>query len=205
MNPEEVEISQLPWPVGPLLNPIEHGLKDEKELLGILKTNGYMNDFKKAFAGQKNPMTIKNLTVAIASFEKTLLTPSDFDDYLKGDITALNAQERIGLKKFMEIGCTQCHNGVGIGGNSYQKMGHLKVYKIEDTGRYKVTKRKRDKFKFKVPGLRNIEKTGPYFHNGAVSDLDEVIQIMAEYQLGKKVSEQDVKDLRAFLGTLTSK
>lgn len=190
---------------GPLLNPIEHGLKNDKQVLTILKSNGYMNDFQKAFQDQKDPVTTRNLALAIAAFERTLLTPSPFDAYLNGDIHALDSQQREGLKKFIAVGCTQCHNGPGLGGNSFQKMGHLKVYKMKDQGRYVVTKKSRDKFKFKVPGLRNIVHTGPYLHDGSVASLDDTIKIMAEYQLGKQLSKDDIADIRAFLASLTGK
>jgi cytochrome c peroxidase len=133
------------------------------------------------------------------------MTPSEFDDYLNGEIFALNDQERRGLKKFIEVGCTTCHNGENLGGTMYQKLGLLKKYKTEDTGRYKVTKKRRDKYKFKVPGLRNIAKTSPYLHDGSIETLDEMIDIMAEYQLGKKLQKEDIKDIKAFLSTTTAK
>jgi cytochrome c peroxidase len=187
--------------IGPILNPIEHGLKSEKEAISILKQAGYEKEFKAA----KLDLNYKNVGVAIAAFEKTLMTPSDFDDYLNGDIFALNDQERRGLKKFVEVGCTTCHNGENLGGTMYQKLGLVKKYKTEDLGRYKVTKKRRDKYKFKVPGLRNIAKTGPYLHDGSIKTLDEMIDIMAEYQLGKKLLIQDIKDIKAFLSTTTAK
>jgi cytochrome c peroxidase len=188
---------------GPILNPIEHGLKSEKEALAKINEAEYIAMFKKAFPKAKEPMTYKNLTEAIAAFEKTLMTPSRFDAYLAGDIAALNAQERKGLEKFVSVGCIQCHSGQGLGGTSFQKLGLVKPYKTKDMGRYEVTKKRRDKFKFKVPLLRNIEKTAPYFHDGSIKTLDEAITVMAEYQLGKELAKEDVSDIKAFLGSLT--
>jgi cytochrome c peroxidase len=191
--------------LGPILNPIEHGLKNEKEALAKINTPEYIEMFKNAFPGEKNPFTYKNVGNAIGAFERTLMTPSRFDDYLKGDIHALDADERAGLDKFITVGCTQCHNGVAMGGNSYQKLGVVKKYPTKDTGRHHVTKKRRDKFKFKTPGLRNIEKTGPYFHDGSVKTLQEAIDVMAEYQLGKKLTTEEIKSIQAFLSSLTAK
>lgn len=191
--------------LGPILNPVEMAIKDEKEALSRIDTKEYADLFKNAFPKEKNPRTFKNIGNAIGAFERTLLTPSRFDDYLKGDIHALSELERQGLKKFTQVGCTSCHNGVAIGGNSLQKLGLVKPFTTKDLGLYNVTKKSRDKYKFKVQSLRNIEKTAPYFHNGEVSDLDEAIILMARHQLGKELNSTDVKEIRAFLGSLTAK
>ncbi|MAX67482.1 MAG: cytochrome-c peroxidase [Halobacteriovoraceae bacterium] len=191
--------------LGPILNPIEHGLKDEKEAVKAITNDEYLTLFKEAFPKTKNPISFKRIGLAIAAFEKTLLTPSRFDDYLKGDISALTHQEKAGLSKFIKVGCTTCHSGTGLGGSMYQKLGLVKPYKTKDTGRHEVTKKRRDKFKFKVPLLRNIEKTAPYFHDGSVKTLDEAIAIMAEYQIGKKLDQKDIDDIKAFLSSLTAK
>ncbi len=187
--------------LGPLLNPIEHGLKDKAEALSKIKSNEYIALFKKA----NLKFDFENIGKAIGAFERTLLTPSRFDDYLKGDTTALSFQEKRGLKKFMRLGCTSCHSGVNLGGNSFQKMGLVKKYPTKDLGRYDVTKRSRDKYKFKVPTLRNVEKTGPYLHDGSLTKLREAISIMGEYQLGKKLRKHHLDDLEAFMKALTSK
>lgn len=191
--------------LGPLLNPVEHGLIDEQDALKRISNKEYAALFKKAFPSEKNPVTFKNIGNAIGAFERTLLTPSRFDDFLKGDILALNAQERQGLRKFVEVGCTTCHSGVSLGGEMFQKLGLVKPYETKDLGLYEITKKNRDKYKFKVPGLRNIEKTGPYLHDGAIATLTETIEIMAEYQLGKTLTKAEVKDIEAFLGSLTAK
>jgi cytochrome c peroxidase len=189
--------------LGPLLNPIEHGLKDEAEAMQVLKDAGYEPTFKQVFGD--NGFTFKNIGTAIGAFEKTLLTPSRFDDYLAGDIKALSVKERKGLKKFVEIGCTTCHNGAAIGGGMYQRLGVEEPYPTEDLGRYNVTKDEDDKHVFKVPSLRNVTKTAPYFHDGSLKTLDEVIPIMAKHQLGVKVSQEDVDDIKAFLVSLEAK
>ena len=191
--------------LGPLLNPIEHGLASEAEVVSAISTDAYSTLFKAAFPGEKNPVKFVNVGKAIGAFEKTLLTPSRFDDYLKGNLNALNEQEKRGLDAFMDANCVSCHSGPGLGGNMYRKMGFVKPYDTKDTGRFQVTKKESDKFEFKVPGLRNIVKTGPYFHDGSIKTLDEAIKIMAEYQAGVKLSPQEVQDIKAFLGSTTAK
>jgi cytochrome c peroxidase len=187
--------------LGPILNPIEHGLPNAKAAMKKINTDEYQAMFKKAGLD----FTYKNVGVAIGAFERTLITPSRFDDFLKGDVFALNDQERKGLKKYMEIGCTSCHGGAPMGGTSYQKLGVVKKYPTKDTGRHEVTKKRRDKFKFKVPGLRNVAKTAPYLHDGSIATLDEAIDMMAEYQLGKKLVREDIENIKAFLSSTTAK
>ena len=191
--------------IGPILNPIEHGLKSEKDALKKINTPEYLSMFKKAFPSEEKPFTYKNIGHAIAAFEKTLITPSRFDDYLAGDVGALNSKERKGLQKFIEIGCTTCHSGAGLGGTSFQKLGLVKNYETKDMGRFEVTGKKRDKKKFKVPLLRNITKTGPYFHDGSISSLESAIDLMAEFQLGKKLKPSEIENIKAFLSSLEAK
>lgn len=191
--------------LGPILNPVEHGLKNSKEAMKKINTPEYVKMFKEAFPKAKKSFTWKNLGNAIGAFERTLITHSDFDDYLKGDIHALSQEQREGLKSFIKVGCTSCHNGAVLGGNSYQKLGLVKKYPTKDLGRYEVTKKRRDKYKFKVPGLRNIEKTAPYFHDGSIKTLEQAIDIMASHQLGKDLSRDEIKSIKAFLTSLTQK
>lgn len=192
--------------LGPILNPIEMGIPNKGDVVAKLKgIDEYQKLFAEAFPDQKYPFNYKNIGAAIGAFERTLLTPSRFDDYLKGDKDALNRQEKKGLKKFINAGCTTCHNGVAIGGNSYRKIGQVESYETGDMGRYEVTGLETDKKKFKVPSLRNITKTGPYFHDGSVETLDEAIRLMAKHQLGKEVDTQFIEDVKAFLGSLTAK
>ena len=196
---EDVEAQAL----GPLLNPIEHGLKSEKQAMDILRKAGYVTKFKKAFKRKRNSFTFKNIGVAIGAFEKTLLTPSRFDEYLKGDTTQLTSYEKLGLKKFIEVGCTTCHSGAGVGGEMYQKLGLEIPYPTKDKGRFDVTKDEDDLHVFKVPSLRNVTKTAPYFHDGHLKSLDQVIPIMAKHQLNVKLSKNEIRQIKAFLGSLT--
>ncbi|PCJ18072.1 MAG: cytochrome C biogenesis protein CcsA [Candidatus Cloacimonadota bacterium] len=158
----------------------------------------YVALFKKAFP-KKPSIDFTNTANAIAAFERTLVTPSKFDDYLRGDDSALNKQEKLGLKKFMAKGCASCHNGVGIGGSMKQLFPIVKPYKYAHIGDFNDGK----PGMVKVPGLRNIALTGPYFHNGAVWSLKEAVFIMGETQLGTTLSKEDVSDIVVFLKSLT--
>jgi len=192
--------------LGPILNPIEMGMPSEAAVVDKLKKiDEYKAMFAEAFKDQKDPIQYKNIGKAIGAFERTLITPSRFDDFLKGDENALNDAEKRGLQKFVHMGCANCHNGVAIGGNSYKKIGLVEEYKTSDEGRFAVTGLETDKKVFKVPSLRNITKTAPYFHDGSVKTLDEAIEEMAEHQLGRKVGPGFVEDVKAFLGALTAK
>jgi cytochrome c peroxidase len=141
---------------------------------------------------------------AIGAFERKLVTPSRWDKFLKGDQAALTDEEKAGFNTFMNAGCQTCHSGTLLGGNLYQKLGVMKPYPdASDPGRAGVTKNDAEKMMFKVPSLRNIEKTGPYFHNGKVGALEQAIGQMADYQTGKPLTPSDVKAIAAFLKTLT--
>lgn len=191
--------------LGPLLNPIEHGLKSKKHAMKILLQANYKPLFKKAFPKRKNYFSFSNIGVAIGAFEKTLMTPSRFDDFLKGDVTALSASEKHGLNKFIEVGCVSCHEGQGIGGGMYQQLGLVEPYPTKDKGRYEITKDEDDMFVFKVPSLRNIQHTAPYFHDGSLKTLDETINIMAKHQLGEKLTSNDIRNIKSFLHSLSAK
>ena len=171
----------------------------------ILSDAGYRPLFKKAFKGYKRPFTFKNIGKAIGAYEKTLMTPSRFDDFLGGDVTALTDVEKRGLSKFIEVGCVNCHNGMGIGGGTYQKLGLEVPYPTEDKGRFEVTKDEDDLHVFKVPSLRNVVKTHPYFHDGHVKSVSSAIKIMAKHQLNAKLSSREIKDIETFLESLTAK
>ena len=162
----------------------------------------YRQRFAINFPGQKQPVTLANTATAIAAFEKGLLTPSPFDRYLEGDNKALTEPQKAGLNTFLQVGCAGCHSGVALGGNSYQKLGLRRPYPSQDTGRFQVTNQSADRFVFKVPSLRNITETGPYFHNGKVKSLDEAIQLMAQHQLDRTLSSSQIDDLREFSGAL---
>ncbi len=169
---------------------------------------GYVTAFQKAFGKKGQAVTFDNMAVAIATFESTLSTPSPFDAYLNGDHEALNQTAKEGLKLFMDLGCASCHNGVGIGGGMYAKFGTVKapsdeVRPVGDLGRSKVTNDKEDDYVFRVPTLRNIAITGPYFHSGKVHSLSEAIEIMADVQLDVKLKPAETKAIVAFLDSLT--
>ncbi|MGJ0392042.1 MAG: cytochrome-c peroxidase [Methylocystis sp.] len=169
----------------------------------------YREAFAKAFPDDKNPINSRNWGIAVAAFEWTLLTPSRFDAFLSGDAKALSAQEQTGLRKFIDTGCAACHNGVGLGGGSFEKFGVTGDYwketgsKTPDKGRADVTKSDVDLYVFKVPSLRNVTKTAPYFHDGSVEDLAKAVKIMGKTQLGATISDKDAADIVAFLGSLT--
>lgn len=191
---------------GPITNPVEMAMQDEKSVLAELRrVKWYQTQFKKVFPDTPgDPITMDNLANAIGAFERKLVTPSRWDKFLGGDDSALTAEEKAGLKKFLDTGCNTCHAGVYLGGAMYQKLGLAKPWPNEDDlGRYEVTKQDVDKMMFKVPSLRNVEKTGPYFHDGSVESLQETVKLMGRHQLGKELSEADVASITAFLKSLT--
>jgi len=196
---------------GPMMNPVEMNMPSEKEVIARLsKSEGYKKLFAAAYPNEKDPVNFVNVRMAIAAFERTLLTPSRFDTYLAGDATALNEQEVKGLSAFMESGCTTCHMGSLVGGSMFQKFPLVGTdYKsltgstIDDKGKMEATKLEADKYIFKVPSLRNIAETGPYFHDGSVSEINNAIVIMAKLQLGKDITPEQTADIAVFLKTLT--
>ncbi|MFX1665180.1 c-type cytochrome [Riemerella anatipestifer] len=195
----------------PILNPIEHNIPSEKFLEDRLRQiPEYQALFKKAFPNEAQPVTYKNLTKAIGSFERQLLPESRFDKYLNGDENALTQKEKDGLKAFIDNACIACHNGPAVGGGSLQKFGVYADYwnytksKKVDLGRQDVTKDEKDKYLFKVPSLRNVEKTYPYFHDGSVASLEEAVRIMSKIQNNKDISDKDVENIVAFLKSLTT-
>lgn len=191
--------------VGPLLNPIEHGLKDEQALIEILKKAEYVSLFSKAFKNDPQAISLKNVGIAIAAFENHLVTNSRYDEFLLGQNSALNSKEKVGLKKFIEVGCVSCHQGINLGGTMYQKIGLVNNYKTTDLGRFEISKNEDDKFFFKVPGLRNIEKTHPYFHDGSISSLKNAIKLMGHHQLGLTLKKSEIHSIELFLKSLTTK
>lgn len=191
---------------GPITNPVEMAMQDEKSVLAELrKVKWYESQFKKVYPDAKgDPITMDNLAKAIGAFERKLVTPSRWDKFLAGDKSALTPAEKTGFKKFVETGCNTCHAGPYVGGAMYQKLGLVKPWeKQDDLGRYEVTKQDVDKMMFKVPSLRNIEKTAPYFHDGSIATLEQAVKEMAEHQLGKQLSDADVASIVAFLKALT--
>jgi cytochrome c peroxidase len=190
---------------GPMMNPVEMAMTSDTAVAEVLKSMPeYVSAFKKAFPSDKDPVNLENTARAIGAFERKLMTPSRWDKFLKGDQAALNNTEKAGFNKYMEVGCQACHAGPYMGGEVYQKLGFMKPYPdTSDPGRQKVTKQESDRLMFKVPSLRNIEKTQPYFHTGKVATLEEAVKAMAEYQLGKPLKEDEITSILSFLKTLT--
>ena len=191
--------------LGPILNPGEMAMPSEAAVIERLKKDkNYPKEFAAAFPGDKDPISYANVGNAIGAFERTLITPSRFDAFLKGDDNALTPEEKKGAQAFVQTGCVACHNGATLGGMMFQKLGLVKPYPTKDMGRFEVTKNEADKMMFKVPSLRNVTKTGPYFHDGSVKTLDEAVSKMAEYQLGKQLTPEQVKEIVTFLDSLTA-
>ncbi len=190
---------------GPVMNPVEMAMPSEKHVLAVLNSMPeYVTAFRKAFPNDKQPVSFNNMAIAIGAFERKLVTPSRWDKFLKGDQNALTAEEKKGFNTFVAAGCPTCHVGAYVGGNLYQKIGLMKPYPNQsDPGRQAVTKADSDRMFFKVPTLRNIEKTGPYFHNGSVASLDEAVAQMGSYQLGKQLSQAEIQSIVTWLKTLT--
>ncbi len=190
---------------GPVMNPVEMAMPSEKEIVAVLKSMPeYVDAFKRAFPEDKDPVTCDNMAKAIGAFERKLSTPSRWDKFLRGDQTALTAEEKTGFNAYVEAGCQACHAGKYLGGNFYRKLGVTKPWPdASDPGRQKVTKSESDRLVFKVPSLRNIVKTGPYYHNGKVTTLAEAVSKMAEYQLGKNLSPAQVESIAVWLKSLT--
>lgn len=190
---------------GPVMNPVEMGMPNEKVVVVVLKSMPeYVQAFKASFPSEKDPVTFNNMATAIGAFERKLLTPSRWDKFLQGDLAALTPAEKTGFNTFISAGCQACHAGARVGGTMYQKLGMTKPFPDEsDEGRFQVTKNEGDKMVFKVPSLRNIEKTGPYFHNGKVGTLTEAVQQMAEYEVGKKLTDTQIQSIVTWLKSLT--
>lgn len=190
---------------GPVTNPVEMAMADEAAVVNTLASiPGYVEAFAKAFPGDIDPVNYDNMAKAIGAFERQLMTPGPFDDFLSGKLTALSEEELRGLDLFMTVDCVQCHTGPAVGGTMYKKLGIVKEWEgLEDPGRGKLTKKADDEHVFKVPSLRNITQTGPYLHDGSIADLGTMVQKMATHQLAKgELSEDELSAMLAFLGSL---
>ena len=195
---------------GPPLNPVEMASQSFDDIIAKLAAD---KEFTKRFiAIYPDGYSEKNITNAIEEFEKTLITPnSAFDRYLKGDKSAISQEAIDGYALFKENKCATCHVGVNLGGQSYEYMGLAHSYfeerhapiTEEDNGRFKQTKEERDRHRFKVPGLRNIELTAPYFHDGSQKTMKDAVQYMAKYQLGDELKDDDAEKIVTFMNTLT--
>jgi cytochrome c peroxidase len=187
---------------GPIANPGEMAFSHTLAIDMLASIPAYQREFKLVFG--KDKIDIDQVTDAIAEFEKTLVTPnSRFDQYLLGNKTAMTKDELAGYKLFNESGCVACHNGPNLGGNSFQKMGVVAPYKGNVEGRAAVTGKDADRFNYKVPTLRNVELTYPYFHDGQSDTLGEAVDVMGRLQLGKKFTKTENEQIVSFLKTLT--
>jgi cytochrome c peroxidase len=190
---------------GPVLNPVEMAMASPAAVVATLKAiPGYRAAFAQAFPGQPDPVTFDNMARAIGAFERKLVTPSRWDRFLAGDQSAITQEEMFGHHEFMHGGCATCHNGPYVGGKMFQKLGAEKPWPAtDDLGRIAVTKNAADRMVFKVPSLRNVEKTGPYFHSGHINQLEEAVRLMGRHQLGAELEPQQVSRIVAWLKSLT--
>ncbi len=193
---------------GPIHHPKEMG-SNWKQIIGKLeKDESYRQAFKALYQEDINPASIKD---AIATFDRSLITPnSRFDRFLRGDNNAINTVEKNGYSLFQSYGCASCHQGINLGGNMFEKMGLMGNYFADrgniteaDKGRYNLNRNPESMYEFKVPSLRNVALTAPYFHDGNAKTLEEAVYIMAKYQLGRSMPQQDIEAIAAFLRTLT--
>lgn len=193
---------------GPLQHPAEMGATWLQAIATLSKDPSYRAEFAAIYRDGIQPHNVRD---AIATFERSLVTPnSRFDRFLRGDRTALNEGERAGYRLFKQLGCVSCHQGMNIGGNTYQKLGVMEDYftargniSEADLGRFSITKREEDRHFFKVPSLRNVALTPPYLHDSSAKTLKEVVWVMARYQLGEQLNPDDLNKIVAFLHTLT--
>ncbi|MBR9998192.1 MAG: cytochrome-c peroxidase [Cyclobacteriaceae bacterium] len=194
----------------PILESDEMNIPDEGFLIRRLKTvEGYRKMFAAAFPDDPDPVSFENLKKAIGAFERTLITTSNFDDYLKGNQGALTVAEKKGLKAFMDVGCVTCHTGSLLGANMFQKFGVFHNYweytksETVDEGRAKETGNEPDKYMFKVPALRMVSNTYPYFHDGSVESIEDAIRIISKLNLDRDLTDEEVVDIAVFLNTMT--
>jgi len=186
--------------IGPIDNPIEMGNTFEKVIATLNKT-AYKKQFNDIY---DDSITKENIGDAIAEFEKTLITlNAPFDKYLNGNDFAISQEVKNGYRLFKEKGCIACHHGINVGGNLYNKFGVMQDVDSKRLGRFEVTGNESDKYYFKVPSLRNIEKTAPYLHDGRYDNLEDTVKFMARYQLGRVLNKEELKDIILFLRSLS--
>jgi cytochrome c peroxidase len=195
-----------------LIGPPAYGMPSYESVEKILKgMKGYVALFQEAFPKDKDPVTVDNFAKAVGAFERTLVTPAPFDDFMSGNASAITTQQKRGLKTFINTGCMTCHMSPYLGGKMYQKFGVFQPYEKYtkstqvDEGHFTVTKNPADKFFFKVPILRNVAETPPYFQDGSVDKLEDAVVIMAKIQLAKDLTVDQASDIAAFLKSLTGK
>jgi len=185
------------------------GFASKEQAVERLAALGYLKTFRAAFPGAAQPLSARNYAHAIEAYMATLNTPAPFDRFLAGDDAALSARQQAGLRAFVGAGCAGCHNGPLLGGTTLQRFGVTRDYWLEtgsasiDQGLYAMTKKEEDRYRFRVPMLRNVAKTAPYFHDGSIDRLDRAVSIMASVQLGRALDEGTAADIAAFLESLT--
>lgn len=190
---------------GPITNPVEMAMPSNAAAVQVIQSMPeYVALFESAFPNEKDPINYNNMAQAIGAFERGLVTPSRWDAFLQGESSALTDTEKAGFNNFAAMGCQWCHYGPYVGGSEYQKLGVMEPWPGQtDQGRYQVTKEETDKMVFKVPSLRNIKKTGPYFHDGSVSTLEQAIRNMAVHQRGVALTDAQVKSIEIWMDSLT--
>ena len=194
---------------GPIQAGVEMNSKPDRVVETLKSMPEYVDRFGKSFPGEKSAVTFDNVAKAIEAFEATLITPaSRFDQFLEGNASAMNEQEKTGLRLFMDKGCSGCHNGVNVGGGEYFAFGVMEkpgaeILPAADKGRFAVTKTVDDEYVFRAPPLRNVALTAPYFHSGKVWDLRQAVAVMSSSQLGEELSDPEIDAITAFLKTLT--
>lgn len=188
----------------PMLEKVEMAMPSLDEVESRLRSSSeYVRRFAEAYPGQKQPVTWKNAMLAIGAFERGLVTPGPFDRYLQGDESALDSSQLKGLEHFLRLGCAECHDGAALGGNQLRRLGARESFLSEDRGRIQATHLQSDDGVFKVPSLRNVCETAPYYHNGRVARLEEAVSLMGRHECGKRLSPQEVSELCDFLTSLT--
>jgi cytochrome c peroxidase len=189
----------------PILNPDEMAMPDAARVVRILQgIPGYVRLFAEAFPRTRPAVTYDTMAQAIGAFERGLVTPGRFDAFLRGEEGALDARERHGFRRFVELGCAGCHNGPALGGQTFEAIGHIEPYPDpSDLGRFEVTGDDADRMRFRVPGLRNVAETPPYYHDGGIPTLEQAVRSMATHQLGIDLAPDDLEAILRFLDALT--
>ncbi|MES1206489.1 MAG: cytochrome c peroxidase [Pseudomonadota bacterium] len=189
----------------PIMNPTEMAMPNEEAVTRVLRRiPTYVRLFNQAFPGESKPISMKNVGEAIGAFERGLVTVSRWDKFIAGDMTVLTAAEKHGLRVFLDVGCVTCHTGPQVGGTMLQKLGAVIPWPDqEDLGRVAVTRMPSDRMVFKVPSLKNVDRTAPYFHNGGTTNLQDAIRLMGHYQLGIDLTPDEVQSISIWMGSMT--
>jgi len=185
------------------------GFESADDVVELLEKHGYEPRFEASFPSVDDPMNPDNYAKAIEAYESTLNTPASFDRFLKGDTDALDEEQQSGLRLFLSVGCADCHSGRLLGGERLERFGIHEDYWVatgsqgQDAGLFESSGEEEDKYRFRISMLRNIEKTGPYFHDGSVAKLDDAVRVMAKVQLGQDLDHKQTRSIVAFLRSLT--